>query len=141
MPSEPGYRAVRAWLVALTLTLSLNACSPSDQEANSSTPYNSVWAELYPNTVAEISESTGEPETLYAAFIAAAAAKDSNAATARWAQFLSTYDTAGEYEDGMHARLVEWARWEAKRLEHRVSGATEKEAAEVERMRVAAQSH
>ena len=96
------------------------------------TPYVSVWLLLYP----ESSQNTAATGSLRGDFNSAANAGNDQAAYDRWHQFLQAYDPKdGVFEDGMHVRLVEWARMEVVRLDHRAAGDAEAERAQIEAMR------
>ena len=57
-------------------------------------------------------------------------------APSSWQRFVDEFDPQdGYFEDGMHARLVEWAKMELLRLHHRASGDVEAERAQIAIMR------
>jgi len=53
-----------------------------------------------------------------------------------WQRFVDEFDPKdGYFEDGMHARLVEWAKMELVRLQHRARGDVPAEQAQIAMMR------
>ena len=121
--SKPGFRgtagpvrlSLRFPAAIVGILLFLPACNPAEAPAEDSLAYQSVWAELYPDS---LQRDLGEG-TLQGAFFSAASAGSQAAAEERWAEFLSVWTPPnGEYEDGMQATLVTWAELEMQRLEH-----------------------
>jgi len=121
-------RALFFWLAATVL-----ACNPALLPAQDAlAPYVSVWAQLNP----EVLEIASSPGSLLGEFRAAAKARDDQVAAKSWQQFVDEFDPEdGYFEDGMHARLVEWAKMELVRLHHRASGDVEAERAQIAIMR------
>ena len=116
------------WLVVVTLGC-VPALSPAQDEL---TPYVSVWAQLNP----EVLEIASSPGSLQGEFRAAAKARDDQAARKSWQRFVDEFDPKdGYFEDGMHARFVEWAKMELVRLQHRASSDVEAERAQIAIMR------
>jgi hypothetical protein len=121
-------RAVYFWL-ALTMLVCCPALLSAQDEL---TPYVSVWAQLNP----EVFETADSPGSLLGEFRAAAKADDDQAARNGWQRFVDDFDpTDGFFEDGMHARFVEWAKMELVRLQYRASGDIEAERAQIAIMR------
>lgn len=116
------------WLVVVTL-----GCVPALSSAQDElTPYVSVWAQLNP----EVLEIASSPGSLQGEFRAAAKARDDQAARKSWQRFVDEFDPKdGYFEDGMHARFVEWAKMELVRLQHRASSDVEAERAQIAMMR------
>ena len=115
--------------VAVTVLACNPALSPAQDRL---TPYVSVWAQLNP----EVLEIESSPGSLLGEFRAAAKARDDQAARNSWQRFVNEFDPEdGYFEDGMHARLVEWAKMELVRLHHRASGDVEAERAQIAIMR------
>jgi hypothetical protein len=95
-------------------------------------PYVSVWAQLNP----EVFETVDSPGSLLGEFRAAAKAGDDQTARKDWQRFVDDFDPQdGFFEDGMHARFVEWAKMELVRLQHRASGDLAAERAQIAIMR------
>lgn len=95
-------------------------------------PYVSVWAQLNP----EVLESPSSPGSLQGEFRAAAKMRGDQLALGSWQRFVDEFDPKdGYFEDGMHARLVEWAKMELVRLQHRARGDVPAEQAQVAIMR------
>ncbi len=115
------------------LVVTAHACTPVLLHAQDElTPYVSVWAQLNP----EVFDTPGSPDTLQGEFLAAAKARDDQAARKSWQWFVDEFDPKdGYFEDGMHARLVEWAKMELVRLQHRSSGDVEAERVQISIMR------
>lgn len=109
------------------------ACHPVISSAQDpAQPYLSVWAQLNP----EVFEAMTQPGSLMGEFQAAARTRDEQSAMRNWQQFVDEFDPEdGYYEDGMHVRLVEWAKMELVRLQHRASGDSEAEQLQITRMR------
>ena len=117
------------FLLAVTVLGCNPALLPAQDEL---TPYVSVWAQLNP----EVLETAGSPGTLQGEFRAAAKARDDQAARKSWQRFVDEFDPKdGYFEDGMHARFVEWAKMELVRLQHRASSDVEAERAQIAIMR------
>ena len=96
------------------------------------TPYISVWAQLNP----EVLESPSSPGSMQGEFRAAAKARGDQVAFRSWQRFVEEFDPKdGYFEDGMHARLVEWAKMELVRLQHRARGDVLAEQAQIAMMR------
>jgi len=116
------------WLVVAVLGY-VPALSLAQDEL---TPYVSVWAQLNP----EVLESPSSPGSLQGEFRAAAKVRGDQAARRSWQRFVEEFDPKdGYFEDGMHARLVEWAKMELVRLQHRARGDVPAEQAQVAIMR------
>lgn len=116
------------WVAATVL-----ACNPVLLPAQDElTPYVSVWAQLNP----EVLEIASSPGSLLGEFRTAAKALDDQAARNGWQRFVDEFEPEdGYFEDGMHARLVDWAKMELVRLHHRASGDIEAERAQIAIMR------
>ena len=96
------------------------------------TPYVSVWAQLNP----EVLESPSSTGSLQGEFLTAAKARSDQVALSSWQRFVEEFDPKdGYFEDGMHARLVEWAKMELVRMRHRASGDVQAEQAQIAMMR------
>ncbi len=124
-------RSISALFFGLAVTLL--ACNPALLPAQDErTPYVSVWAQLNP----EVLGTSDSPGSLQGEFRAAAKARNDQAARKSWQRFVDEFDPKdGYFEDGMHARLVEWAKMELVRLQHRSSGDAEAERAQIAIMR------
>ncbi len=111
------------------LAVTVLACNPVLLPAQDElTPYVSVWAQLNP----EVLETASSPGSLQGEFRAAAKARDDQSARKSWQRFVDDFEPKdGYFEDGMHARLVEWAKMELVRLQHRASGDVEAERAQI----------
>ena len=121
-------RALFFWLAATMLAFNPALLSAHDAPA----PYVSVWAQLNP----DVPEITSSPGSLLGEFRAAAKARNDQEAVNSWQRFISEFDPQdGYFEDGMHARLVEWAKMELVRLHHRATGDVEAERAQIAVMR------
>jgi hypothetical protein len=121
-------RALFFWLAATMLVYNPALLPAHDALA----PYISVWAQPNPD-VLEIASSPG---SLLGEFRAAAKARDDQAAVNSWQRFVNEFNPEdGYFEDGMHARLVEWAKMELVRLHHRATGDVEAERAQIAVMR------
>jgi hypothetical protein len=95
-------------------------------------PYVSVWAQLNPGVL----NAANSPGSLQGEFRAAAKARGDQAARRSWQRFVDEFDPKdGYFEDGMHARLVEWAKMELVRLQHRARGDVQAERAQIAIMR------
>ena len=115
----------------------LGCTETSPPEQQSLAPYVSVWAQLNPN----VFEMANSPGSLLGEFHAAAKTRDDQTARDSWQRFIDEFDpTDGYFEDGMHARLVEWAKMELVRLQHRASGDVDAEQAQIAEMRKKAES-
>ena len=124
-------RSISALFFWLTLTM-LACCSAQPSAQDELTPYVSVWAQLNP----EVFETADSPGSLLGEFRAAAKAADDQAARKDWQRFIDDFDPEdGFFEDGMHARFVEWAKMELLRLQYRASGDVEAERAQITIMR------
>ena len=124
-------RLIRAlfFLLAVTVLACNTVQLPAQDEL---TPYVSVWAQLNP----EVLEIESSPGSLLGEFRAAAKARDDQAARKSWQRFVDEFDPKdGYFEDGMHARFVEWAKMELVRLQHRASSDVEAERAQIAIMR------
>jgi hypothetical protein len=124
-------RSVGSLLVALVVAVLgyVPALSLAQDEL---TPYVSVWAQLNP----EVLESPSSPGSLQGEFRAAAKMGGDQLALRSWQRFVDEFDPKdGYFEDGMHARLVEWAKMELVRLQHRARGDVAAEQAQVAIMR------
>jgi hypothetical protein len=129
------YRSIRPALAILFFCFAATGlgCNPALLPAQD-TPgsYLSVWAQLNP----EVLEIASSPGTLLGEFRAAAKVRDDQTAASSWQRFVDEFDPQdGYFEDGMHARLVEWAKMELVRLHHRASGDVEAERAQIAIMR------
>jgi hypothetical protein len=129
------YRSIRPALAILFFCFAATGlgCNPALLPAQD-TPesYVSVWAQLNP----EVLETAGSPGSLQGEFRAAAKSRDDQAARKSWQRFVDEFDPKeGYFEDGMHARLVEWAKMELVRLQHRASGDVEAERTQIAIMR------
>lgn len=114
----PAHDTVRAAVAYVTtalvfILLSLTACNSDDMAVEDPLVYRSMWIELYPDSLRrELAQNT-----LQGAFYFAAAAESQAVAEERWAKFHSAWAPAhGEFEDAMHAHLVNWAELEMQRL-------------------------
>lgn len=117
------------FLLVVTLLGCGQALLPAQDEL---TPYVSVWAQLNP----EVLDTAASPGSLQGEFHAAAKARDDQAARKSWQLFVDEFEPKdGYFEDGMHARLVEWAKMELVRLQHRASSDVEAERAQITIMR------
>jgi hypothetical protein len=108
-------------------------CNPTLLPAHDAlAPYVSVWAQLNP----DVHEIASSPGSLLGEFRAAAKARTDLKAVNSWRRFVNEFDPEdGYFEDGMHARLVGWAKMELVRLHHRASGDVEAERAQIAVMR------
>ena len=101
--------------VLAVVLLALAGCAPIEKSADVASAYRSVWAELYPDTLAK-QHAEG---TLYGDFYHAAASQTQTMAERRWERFLSDWMPAnGEFEDASHARFINWAKLEKQRLQY-----------------------
>ena len=101
--------------VLAVVLLTLAGCAPVEKPADVASAYRSVWAELYP---ASLAKQPAEG-TLYGDFYHAAASQTQTMAERRWERFLSDWMPAnGEFEDASHARFVNWAKLEIQRLQY-----------------------
>ena len=124
-------RLFRALLFLLAVT-ALGCLETPAPEKQATDPYVSVWAQLNP----DVFESENSPGSLLGEFREVAKVRDDQAALNSWQQFLKEFNPQdGYYEDGMHARFVEWAKMEVVRLQHRANGDGEAEQAQIEVMR------
>lgn len=124
-------RSISAFYVWVALTMLV--CCPALLSAQDELrPYVSVWAQLNP----EVFESADSPGSLMGEFRAAAKAGDDQTARNGWQRFVDDFDPQdGFFEDGMHARFVEWAKMELVRLHYRASGNVEAERLQIKIMR------
>ena len=115
------------------LAVAVFACNPALSAAQDElAPYVSVWAQLNP----EVFERPVSPGSLQGEFRAAAKSRNDQTARRNWQRFVDEFDPKdGYFEDGMHARLVEWAKMELVRLQHRASGDLEAEEQQIAMMR------
>lgn len=115
------------------LALMMLACCPALLSAQDGlTPYVSVWAQLNP----DVFETADSPGSLLGEFLAAAKAADDQAARDGWQRFVDDFDPEdGFFEDGMHARFVEWAKMELLRLQYRARGDIDAEREQIAIMR------
>ena len=101
--------------VLAVVLLTLVGCAAVEKSADVASAYRSVWAELYPDTLAK-QHAEG---TLYGDFYHAATSQTQTIAERRWERFLSDWTPAnGEFEDASHARFVNWAKLEKQRLQY-----------------------
>lgn len=114
-----SYLLIRNIIILLAL-LGLTACATTDNvNTLLSTKYQSVWGKLYPDAI--LSESN-EP-SLMSSFNYAAASNTLLDAEFRWKEFLRNWSPSnGEYEDGMHATLIEWGELELRRVHYLKNG-------------------
>jgi hypothetical protein len=117
----------------VSLVVAVLGCIPALSFAQDElTPYVSVWAQLNP----EVLESPSSPGSLQGEFRTAAMVGGDLAARRGWQRFVEEFDPKdGYFEDGMHARLVEWAKMELVRLQHRARGDVQAEQAQIAIMR------
>lgn len=102
-------------MVLVSALLALVACTTGDEPVGNQSSYQSIWSELYPQSLhRELSR-----DTLQGSFLYAAAAESQSAANNRWTAFLSAWAPAdGEFDDAMQANLVSWAELEIERLRY-----------------------
>lgn len=117
----------------VSLVVAVLGCFPALSIAQDElTPYVSVWAQLNP----EVLESPSSMGSLQGEFLTAAKARSDHVALRSWQRFVEEFDPKdGYFEDGMHARLVEWAKMELVRMRHRASGDVQAEQAQIAMMR------
>ncbi|MDX2505041.1 MAG: hypothetical protein QNL62_11290 [Gammaproteobacteria bacterium] len=121
------------WALFFWLVVAVFGCVPALSPAQDElTPYVSVWAQLNP----EVLETASSPGSLQGEFRTAAKVRGDQAARRSWQRFVDEFDPKdGFFEDGMHARLVEWAKMELVRLQHRARGDVKAEQAQIAIMR------
>ncbi|MCB1908525.1 MAG: hypothetical protein KDH15_14240 [Rhodocyclaceae bacterium] len=101
------------------LVLGLAACTGSGHTVRGEDAYRSVWASLFPPSPSP----DGGRSPLQQDFASAASSVSQAEAMERWTRFLSDWAPAdGQFEDGMQARLVNWAELERERLRYLMRG-------------------
>ena len=99
-------------LVLILAALFLAACQTVDSNTVQTQTYKSVWRQLYPTTL----NQSVTTDSLQGHFRHAASAQTLDTASDQWFLFLSEWKPEdGLFEDGMQARLVDWAELELKR--------------------------
>ncbi len=103
-----------AWAVLFVV-----ACKTLETPTAQPVAYQSVWSQLYPATL----NQSANAETLMGGFKYAAATQSLTGARSRWTAFLGEWRPQnGQFEDGLHARLVTWAELEMRRVHLLESG-------------------
>lgn len=106
-------------LMLVWAALFVIACQTVDDGSAQTVAYRSVWSQLYPASL----KQSPDADTMQGCFIHAVSAQTLDVAVKRWSSFLGEWKPQdGQFEDGMHARLVSWAELEMQRTRHLESG-------------------
>ncbi len=115
IPTPPMTNRTTMNLTIALVVLLLTGCTSVEESTDITSAYRSVWAELYPDTLA----GQHAEGTLYGDFYSAAASDTRIVAERRWEKFLSDWMPGNAaFEDASHARFVNWAKLEIQRLRY-----------------------